>query len=126
MKLLIAKILLTLQCVVLLVWPLPEILTGHIFLEDWPPHARFHAIWAAGMLVALCAMTLTFTWRYLKQGETAAWFAIASFVFFAQGSVLVARLYYPGPDWIFVFLGIAAPTLALVLSAPTAFSKADS
>mgnify|MGYP000550627168 CR=1 FL=1 len=121
LRLNIATALIMVQCCVLIAWPLPEMLSGHSFLEDWPSHAKFHVIWGSGTLLALSLIVMIVSWFGLRKGEKSAWFVTLIFTVGAQWTVIPARSLYHGPDWGMVIVGSMVPLVALILSAKPVF-----
>jgi len=125
-KLKVATYLTIAQCLALLLYPLPEMTAGHLYYEHWPQHAKFHVLWAAGMLIFICLTTMWQAWFHLQKGHAFAWWFILGFVAFTQGSVIVAKyLYVGGPSWPLALLGVISPALALAISASVIFKKTE-
>jgi len=123
-KLNMAAYLMVAQCIILFIIPIPEMLSGHLVLETWPDHAKFHILWAAGLLVFVALVTAWQAWFRLRKGDVFAWWLMLCFLLFVQAPVLLAKsLYVGGPDWWLVLLGIGVPLVAVLLSGTTCLSK---
>ena len=121
-RLQIATYLVVVQCLVLLGYPIPEMLTSHLMTDSWPDHAKFHTLWAVGLLGFTCLVTIWQAWFRLQYGDPSAWWFILLFIVFVQGSVVIAKsLYAGGPDWPMVYLGLATPSIGLAIAAGPVF-----
>ena len=112
------------QCLVLLGYPIPEMLSDHLMTNTWPDHAKFHTLWAVGPLSFVCLVTIWQAWFRLQYGDLSTWWFILLFLVFIQGSVVIAKsLYAGGPDWPMVYMGLAFPAIGLATAAGPIFFK---
>jgi len=97
---LLARLLLTATALGLGLAPFAfDLSASHAFNPEWPPHARFHAIWLVGVLAALALVMLVVTWhgkrtdapRNLALAATLGWVALVPF-----GLAALAQPVYDG------------------------------
>ncbi len=59
----LAKILLSIAAVQYSVFPLfADLSSSHLFHVDWPPHARFHLVWALAMGTGIAIYMMFLVW----------------------------------------------------------------
>ncbi len=97
MKIMIARILVTLVCIVNLVGaPLADYNKTHIFNPLWPPHARFHDGQTISLSVALGLTALFFCWNKKNSQNLAVAILIASLYWITQA----CAGFFPGAAYI--------------------------
>jgi len=92
--------------------------------NTWPDHAKFHTLWAVGLLSFVCLVTIWQASFRLQNGDPSAWWFILLFLVFIQGSVVIAKsLYAGGPDWPVFYIGLAPPAIGLATASGPIFFK---
>ena len=106
---------------VLLGYPIAEMLS-HLMTDSWPDYAKFHTLWAVGLLGFVCLVTIWQAWFRLQCGDPSARWFILLFLVFVQASVVVAKSFYArGPDWPMVYLALAVPAIGLAMATRSTF-----
>jgi hypothetical protein len=114
--------------------PFVTIIPNHVLDKSWSAHARFHATWASGKLLALGICQILLAAYPLRARERWSWFALASNFVFGGLSILFASRVQVGPlrplrthDWPtrFAVLGMLSTLVGLVLASGPVFKSSD-
>lgn len=131
-RLLVASWLCIPMAVYGMVAPFALLLPSHVFDKTWPPHARFHVVWASGKLFSLGTGQLLMALFGLPTGKPWAWYAMLSNLLFGALSVIPASRMFHGPIAPFgshdrstklALVAVLSTVLGLALAMPSVFRQ---